>query len=296
MTADERTPVALIGFGLMGRAMAGGLRDNGHRVRVFDVSPAARAAALDGGCEFASSPADAARDASVALISLPRPEHVTAVVREGPGNLLGAMPAGSVIVDTSTVSPRTSEANAAEASRSGIGYLDAPVLGRPEGVGRWTLPVGGDAADLERARPVLACIAQQILPVGPPGSGNTVKLLNNLMFGSINAVTCEVFALAEKLGVDRALFFDIVSSSGAATVSNLFLALGKNIVADEFSPTFSVANLHKDVSLGVAMAHDAGAELAISENTLRLIERAVADGLDGEDTAAIVKTCAAGLG
>jgi 3-hydroxyisobutyrate dehydrogenase-like beta-hydroxyacid dehydrogenase len=57
-----------------------------------------------------------------------------------------------------------------------------------------------------------------------------------------------------------------------------------------------VANLHKDVSLGVAMAHDAGAELAISENTLRLIERAVADGLDGEDTAAIVKTCAAGLG
>ena len=119
-----------------------------------------------------------------------------------------------------------------------------------------------------------------------------MKLLNNLMFGSINAVTCEVFALAGKLGVEPSLFFDTVSSSGAATVSNLFVALGRKIVADEYTPTFSVANLHKDVSLGVALARGVGAELAVSENTLRLVERAVQDGLGQEDTAAIVKTCA----
>lgn len=291
-STDTSEPVALVGFGLMGRAMARELLAGGYRVRVHDIAPDAEERARTAGCEFAGSPALAARGTKVALISLPRPEDVRDVVTAGRRNLLSAMQRGSVIVDTSTVSPQCSRDNAADAAQYGVGYLDCPVLGRPNGAGKWTLPVGGESADLETARPVLECLADRILPVGPSGQGNTIKLLNNLMFGAINSITCEVFALAEKLDVDPGLFFDTIATSGAATVSNLFLELGAKIVDGDFEAIFSVDNLHKDMSLGIAMANDAGIDLMISENNQRLIELSREHGLSQEDTAAIVRTCA----
>jgi len=278
--------IGLIGFGVMGTAMAPRLADAGYRLVVFDTDASAHDRARELGCDVAESPAAVGAAAHMTLISLPRAEHVASVVRETDGLLHGAAP-GSLIVDTSTIDPATTRANAEAAAARDVGYLDAPVLGRPSGVGDWTLPVGGEAADLSRAEPVLRTIASKIIHVGPSGQGNTLKLLNNLMFGAINAATCEMFALGARLDVDPALLYETIAGSGAATVSNLFRELGPKIIEGDFSPNFSVDNLEKDIRMGLDLAHAAGLTLDVGEAGQRLNHRAQAAHLGHEDTAAV---------
>jgi len=282
---DER--IGLVGFGIMGASMATRFIEAGSNVVAYDVDDGARERAQALGCEVVGSPAAVADNTAIIVVSLPRAEHVTSVV-QGPGGLLEGAAPGSVIVDTSTVDPQTTQANAAVSAARQVGYLDAPVLGRPQGVGNWTLPVGGDEAELHRVEPVLRVVASRIVHVGPSGHGNTLKLLNNLMFGAINSATCETFALADRLGLDRRLLFDTIVESGAATVSNLFRELGPKILEGDFEPQFSVDNLAKDIGLGLAMARSAGLSLDVGEAGQRLNQRAQAAGHGHEDTAAIV--------
>jgi len=278
--------IGLIGFGVMGTVMAPRLSEAGYRLIVFDTDVSARDRARDLGCDVAGSPAAVGAAAHLTLISLPRAEHVASVVRETDGLLDGAAP-GSLIVDTSTIDPATTRANAEAAAAGDVGYLDAPVLGRPSGVGEWTLPVGGEAADLKRAEPVLRTLARKVIHVGPSGHGNTLKLLNNLMFGAINAATCEMFALASRLDVDPGLLYETIAGSGAATVSNLFRELGPKIIEGDFSPNFSVDNLEKDIRMGLELAQSTGLALDVGEAGQRLNHRAQAAHLGHEDTAAV---------
>jgi 3-hydroxyisobutyrate dehydrogenase-like beta-hydroxyacid dehydrogenase len=192
-------------------------------------------------------------------------------------------------VDTSTVDPDTSKENAEISEQQGVGYLDCPVLGRPGACGNWTLPVGGNKRYLEIVKPILDTFASRIIPVGPSGYGNLVKLLNNLMFGAINSITCEIFALSQSLNMEPNVLFDTIANSGAGTVSNLFKELGPKIIDREFSPVFSIDNLHKDIALGIALATESGISLNISEIGQELNEKAQAAGLGQEDTAAVVK-------
>jgi 3-hydroxyisobutyrate dehydrogenase-like beta-hydroxyacid dehydrogenase len=281
--------IGLIGCGLMGAPIAQRLVDHGYEVVVFDKSTDAMSRARDIGCETAATPAAVARRSRVVLISLPRPEHVVDVVRAGSDCLLDGAAAGLIIVDTSTVDPATSRDNAAAAADKGVGYLDCPILGRPSGVGRWTLPTGGQPEHIAAVTPVLETIAAKIIHIGPVGHGNMLKLLNNLMFGAINTITAEVFALGDRLGMDPGLLFDTIADSGAATVSNLFKELGPKIVEREFTPNFSINNLEKDVGLGLAMAQAAGMKLAFSEIGQEINKVAQRAGLGDEDTAALVK-------
>jgi 3-hydroxyisobutyrate dehydrogenase-like beta-hydroxyacid dehydrogenase len=281
--------VGLIGIGLMGAPIAHRLVEHGYEVVVFDKSDAAMGHARDIGCTTANSPREVGASTRLVLMSLPRPEHVTDVVRSGKDCLLAGMRNGSLIVDTSTVDPATSQDNASAAAERGVGYLDCPILGRPSGCGRWTLPAGGDPEHLRAATPVLETFASRIVHIGPSGHANMLKLLNNLMFGAINSVTAEMFALGERLGMDPGLLFDTIVNSGAATVSNLFKEIGPKIVANEFTPNFTINNLEKDVGLGLAMARASGMILEFSEMGQRLNEAAQAAGLGDEDTAAVCK-------
>jgi 3-hydroxyisobutyrate dehydrogenase-like beta-hydroxyacid dehydrogenase len=229
-----------------------------------------------------------AAQAEIVLISVPMPHDVETVVTADDGLLSAARP-GAVIADLSTVDPQTSRRNAASASARGVGYLDAPVLGRPPGCGKWTLPVGGAPADLERARPVLEVLAARVVHVGPSGSGNIVKILNNMMFSAINAVTAEVLAVCAAVGMDPQTFASTVAESGAATVSNLFRELAPKILARDFVPAFSVDLLHKDVRLGLELAAAAKVPTVITPAGALLIEMARARGWGAEDTGAVVK-------
>ena len=281
--------VGLIGFGIMGEAIARCLINNDYAVVVFDPSSTAIENAQSLGCTVGKAPNDVSEQVGTVIMSLPNPEHVKEVVRDRNTGLLVGASKGSTIVDTSPVDPATSKENSEICYTKGIGYLDCPVLGRPSGYGNWTLPTGGRVNDLERVRPILSTFASNIVSVGECGQGNLVKLLNNLMFGAINSITCEVFSLCRKADMDENLFFETIANSGAGTVSNLFKELGPKIIAGDFSPVFSIDNLHKDVELGISLAKKLEIELKVSEVGQKLNSAAKKANLGKKDTAAVVE-------
>jgi 3-hydroxyisobutyrate dehydrogenase-like beta-hydroxyacid dehydrogenase len=193
------------------------------------------------------------------------------------------------IVDLSTVDPFSTQNNEEEAKKVGVSYIDAPVLGRPQKCGNWTLPVGGDKKDLEKVRKVLEILAAKVIYVGPSGYGNIVKLLNNMMLGAINSVTAEILAICTKLGMSPKVLYETIANSGAASVSNLFKELGPKILDRDFEPLFAIDLLHKDVRLGIQMAKQVGVPLFVSEANQRLNEMARLMGFGKEDTASVIK-------
>jgi 3-hydroxyisobutyrate dehydrogenase-like beta-hydroxyacid dehydrogenase len=134
-------------------------------------------------------------------------------------------------------------------------------------------------------RPVLALVADKIIPVGGNGSGHTVKLLNQMMFGAINAMTAEMMAVAKQAGVAPKLLYETIAASGAGTVSNLFKELGPRVAEDNYdNPAFSVTLLCKDISLAVGMAAAAGAPPLLGRAIQQLNEVALAQGWGPRDS------------
>lgn len=281
--------IGLVGFGIMGAAIANRLTDHDYSVLVCDASAEAISNAKQLGYGVCETPAEIAELTKVVLMSLPKPEHVQTVVRDPDRGLLAKASIGTIIVDTSTVDPTTSRENADRSEKQGVGYLDCPVLGRPSACGNWTLPTGGSQRHIESVRPILYTFASKVIPVGSSGYGNLVKLLNNLMFGAINSITCEMFALCFHSGMDPKLLFETISNSGAGTVSNLFKELGPKIIDSDFSPVFSIDNLQKDIQLGIGLAKEFGMELKMSEIVQETNVAAQLAGFGKEDTSAVVK-------
>lgn len=280
--------VGLIGVGTMGTNIARRLLEAGFSLVARDIKPEAAKRAKEMGAEVALSPREVAEKAAIVLMSLPGPADVQEVVYGEEGLLSSTRPL-HVIVDTSTVDPSCTRRNAARAAEKRVEYLDAPVLGRPQACGNWTLPVGGDEGALEATRPVLSVIAKKIIYVGSPGSGNIVKLLNNAMFGAINAVTAEVMAVSAKLGVNPKVLYDTIADSGAATVSKLFIELGLKMLNRDFTPLFTVDLLYKDMALALATAYEAGMRMPATAANQVVNEIARLKGFGQEDTSAIVK-------
>ena len=231
---------ALIGCGRMGCCMLEGLVKAGYEVAAYDRFPAAVERAESLGAQGVSTPAEAARAAKVVLMSLPGLAQLEEVLF-GPEGLKEALTAEHVVIDTSTVDPETTRRNAAGVAEAGAAYLDCPVLGRPSAAGKWMLPTGGDGRALEYVRPVLRTFAADAVHVGGPGAGNALKRLNQMMFSCINAISSEVMAICEHVGIDKKVFYDTVASSSAATVSGLFREVGKCIVNEGYSaPAFKI--------------------------------------------------------
>ncbi|MCL2092648.1 MAG: NAD(P)-dependent oxidoreductase [Treponema sp.] len=286
------TAVGLIGCGTMGKGMLSRLVDRGYRVRVFDPSLQALEFARGAGAETAASPGDLARDCSLILLSLPGPPQIEEVLFGGQG-VFHALGPEHLIIDTSTVDPACSRSAAARVAEKGAAYLDCPILGRPQGLGNWMICAGGDENALDYARPVLLAFAAKAVLVGPQGSGNILKLLNQLMFSAINGITSEVLAIADKAGIGKEVFYSVVAESSAATVSGLFKEVGRTIVNDSFDqPNFSVDLLIKDAGLALQMAEEAGAPSAIAGQVQAYNKEAALRGLGSEDTAALYKVFA----
>jgi len=280
--------VGIIGVGTMGSKMAGKLINAGYAVFARDIDEVAEERARKLGAKVVNSPKEVAEYTEIILLSLPMPSDVKEVVL-GEGGILTNPKNNRTIVDLSTVDPFSTQHNAEQAKKVGVSYIDAPVLGRPQKCGNWTLPVGGDKKDLEKVRKVLEILAAKIIYVGPSGHGNIVKLLNNMMLGAINSVTAEILAICTKLGMSPKVLYETIANSGAASVSNLFKELGPKILNRDFEPLFAIDLLHKDVRLGIQMAKQAGVPLFVSEANQRLNEMARLMGFGKEDTASIVK-------
>jgi 3-hydroxyisobutyrate dehydrogenase len=280
--------IGFVGLGAMGGAMAGHLVTCGYAVTGYDVSGERAEAAALAGVVRAASPAEAARAADVVLSSLPNP----GAVREaylGSGGIVAAARPGATLVDLSTVDPDTWKDVARVAAARGLSCLDAPVSGGPveAGSGRLVFLVGGEADALERCRPLFATLGSEIHHVGPLGSAQVVKIVNNVMTMGNVAVAAEAMVLGVKAGLDPQRLFDILSTSGGR--SHHFLKRFPNVLAGDFAPRFSIALSRKDLGLAARLAESLGVPMLTTAVVRQVYEAAAAAGLDGQDMAAVTE-------
>ena len=290
LNANEFTKVGVVGIGTMGHFMVDKLIENQFSVVAFDIAPKAKEYARSKGAEIADTPAELAEKCNFIVMSLPGSPQIHEVLF-GEDGIHKTVNPRTIVVDTSTVDPITTQKAAAGLEPLGVDYLDCPILGRPSKIGFWLLPTGGKADVLERAKPVLSTFASTIVHVGESGAGNAVKLLNQMMFTVINAISTEVMAIADYCGITKEIFYQTVASSSAATVSGLFKEVGNIILNDSFEdPTFTVELLVKDSKLALQMAKDAGSPSVIAGTVQLYNEIAVANGFGKEDSSALYKT------
>ena len=279
--------LGVVGLGAMGLRLASALVEAGAQVTAVDPSPEAAARAGEAGVAVVPTPADLA-GCEVVVLSLPTPGLVLDVVTQladaatAAGNQL-------TILDTSTVGPADARAAAEVAAGRGQVYADTPILGRPESVGRWTFPVGGSAESVALAQRVLAPVAGLVEGVGEVGSASATKVLNNLMLGTINAVTAELLVLADAAGLDPGRWVDLVVASGAASVSPLFRDVAARAVDGDFAPTFTVQLMHKDNGLALDLAEQLRVPMVTGTAAQHLNTMALSAGHGAEDSIAVVK-------
>lgn len=212
--------IAFIGLGNMGGPMAANLARAGFAVQAFDLDAAARARAAEAGASSADSARAAVEGASVVISMLPASRHVETLFlgSGGEAGLLEALPAGTLLIDCSTIAPASAQ-KLAEAGRArGVAVLDAPVSGGTAGAaaGTLTFMVGGGEGDLSRARPMLERMGKNIFHAGGAGAGQSAKLCNNMLLGILMIGTSEALNLGQALGLDPAVLAGImkVSSGG----------------------------------------------------------------------------------
>lgn len=280
---DHRSDVGIVGLGRIGAAIAERLTQT-HTVFGWDVIEGARLAISD--IEH-KEPPSMLEHCKVLLLCLPSPNETSVVLQES--SFLNQLKAQHIIIDMSTSEARYSRRFAHLLSETQASFLDAPILGRPDSCGNWTLPVGGNEAAFETAKPILERLASRVIHVGEIGSANTIKLLNNLMFAAINSVTAEVIAACDYLDVSPDLFFEVVGGSAAATVSPLFLNLVPRMLGKTDDSVFSVDLMRKDVKLAVATCEEGNVPLLLARTLQSITDLAHAQGLGSLDSAALIK-------
>jgi 3-hydroxyisobutyrate dehydrogenase-like beta-hydroxyacid dehydrogenase len=277
--------VGFVGAGLMGAPMVRRLIEAGHDVTVSSRDPARLAGT---GWRVVGSPEEAADGAEVVCSIVPDSPEVTAVV----DSVLKTAAAGTVIVEMSTISPVTARDLAARCSDAGVDYLDCPVSGGPVGAEAGTLAiwVGGDAAAMERARPVLEVLgrADRLRHCGAVGSGLAVKLANNFL-GAVNAAaSAEALALAREAGVDPALVAEAVGDGTGANwqLANLF---PRKVLRGDFEPGFRITHMAKDLRIAAEVAAEYGLELPELDLARARLDEARARFGDDRDYGAVAR-------
>src|SRR5687767_8095452 len=274
--------VAFIGLGHMGGGMAPNLAKAGHEVRAFDLSEEALKRATERGCSAAASAAEACEDVEAVITMLPAGKHVSEVFRN---TVFTAAPKGALLIDCSTIDIATARTVEDEAAFAGFTMVDAPVSGgiaAAEG-GTLTFMVGGSDEGFERARPFLEAMGKAVIHAGGPGAGQAAKICNNMLLGATMAATCETFVLAQKLGLDPQVFYDISSKASGQSWSMTSYCpvpgVGPETPADRnYDGGFAAALMLKDLRLAMDAAKEAGAYTPMGGEAEELYRRFVDRG------------------
>ena len=265
--------IGFIGLGNMGGPMAANLARAGHEVAGFDLT-----APMPEGVTRATSAAAAATGAEVVITMLPN----GAILRSVAADVIPTMTAGAVLCDCSTVDVDSARAVADQAAAAGLGALDAPVSGGIGGAqaGTLTFMVGGTEAAFDRVKPLFEVMGAKLVHCGVSGAGQAAKICNNMILGVTMIATCEAFALADKLGLDRGKMFDVVStSSGYSWSMNAYCpapGVGPNSPADNgYKPGFAAELMLKDLNLSQQAATSADADTPMGQLAAELYRRFV---------------------
>jgi 3-hydroxyisobutyrate dehydrogenase len=288
--------IGFIGLGNMGAPMAANLAVAGHQVTGFDL-----AAPCPEGVDGAASAAEAVAGAEVVITMLPN----GAILRDVAATILPAMKPGAVLCDCSTVDVDSARAVAAEAEAAGKSALDAPVSGGVGGAaaGTLTFMVGGPEAAFATVAPLFDIMGQKAVHCGHAGAGQSAKICNNMILGVTMIATCEAFALADKLGLDRQKMFDVVStSSGYSWTMNAYCpapGVGPKSPADNgYRPGFAAELMLKDLGLSQQAAEAVDADTPMGRAALDLYRRFVEeeDGRGRDFSAMLPRFAARGRG
>jgi 3-hydroxyisobutyrate dehydrogenase len=287
--------VGFIGTGTMGQPMLANLVKKGFELVAFDVVPGALDVAVRLGAGRAGSAGEAAANCDLVITMLPSSANVEAAYL-GEGGIIESAPAGQLCVDMSTIDPGTSQRVAARLQERGLRFLDAPVSGGVGGATAGTLAimVGGDARDLEEARPALAAMGANIIHVGAVGAGEVAKLCNNLISGSALIAVAEAFRIGEAFGVDPQILTNVIAKSSGATWVMEHMHPVPGIVdsaasSRQYAPGFMTDLMAKDLALAVNAAREKRVPVAVAAAAQQLYRMASSHGLGREDFSAVYK-------
>jgi 3-hydroxyisobutyrate dehydrogenase-like beta-hydroxyacid dehydrogenase len=244
----QPTTVGMIGLGLMGHGIAKNLLAKGFGLRFVVHRDRSRLADLvAAGAEERENVTALAQGTPVVLLCVTGTPQVESIVY-GDGGLLGAMAEGSIVIDASTAEPASTARIRADFAARGVSYIDAPLARTPKEAeeGRLNTMVGASDADLERVRPVLAAYCENVIHVGPPGHGHTLKLINNMLSMTTACAVAEAVAAAAKAGLALPKVFQLLSA-GAVNSGVLQLTLGRTLEGDLGGLKFTLANAQKDL-------------------------------------------------
>jgi 2-hydroxy-3-oxopropionate reductase len=284
--------VGFIGLGDMGQAMAGHLLAAGHTVGVWARREAAAEALRAAGARWHATPAALAGASEVVLTMVTGSADVADLALRADGLLAGFAP-GAVHVDMSTIAPDTARMLAARYAQAGVGWLDAPVSGGPQGArdAALAIMVGGEAETLARVRPLLETLGKRIVHIGAAGAGQVAKACNQMIMVAAIEAGAEAMTLAAAHGVDRAKVREALMGGSAA--SKVLEVMGARMVSGDFERGVDARLHHKDFAILMGEAHRLGAPLPIASVVWQQLNALMARGGGRQDTAALVTVLAA---
>jgi 3-hydroxyisobutyrate dehydrogenase len=280
--------VGLIGLGLMGNPMAKNILKKGFELTVYNRTLEKAEEFKSLGAKVASSPSQVAQNADVIITIVTGPADVEEVLLGANGVALSAKP-GTVVVDMSTIGPTAAKKMYADCLKHNVKFVDAPVTGStPKAIsGELTIFVGGEKQDYDKVLPVLQAMGTTVHHLGPSGSGQAVKLINNLLVASTVTALAEGFLLADAQGLPREKLVEALEDVPA--VSPFMKMKMQNMLKDDYSVLFSVANLQKDLDLAVAESTGKSQELTILKQVNEYYKQGKEQGLGDLDISAILK-------
>jgi 3-hydroxyisobutyrate dehydrogenase len=280
--------IAFVGTGVMGQGMVANLLKAGHDVTVYTRTQAKADRLLALGAKWASSPAESARGADLAISMVGYPNDVEEVWR-GPQGFMSSAKPGCVLIDMTTSSPALARSLAAEASAKGFGPLDAPVSGGDRGAreGTLTIMAGGAQKDFDFAQPVFAAMGKTIVLQGAPGTGQLCKLANQIGIASGMIAMAEALAFARATGLNLETTLRSISGGGASSWALLNLA--PRVLKGDFAPGFYVKHFVKDIGLALDVCREQKISLPGLELAAKLYADVVAAGEGDAGTQALAR-------
>ena len=280
--------VGFIGLGNMGKPMATNLLKANHQLAVYDINPDRLEELTKMGAIAKGKPSEIPPFAEVIYLSLP--SHVTVEeVMLGADGVLSTLKQGQIVIDTTTSLPSVSKKIAEKVRGVGADFLDVCQGSPPAELAAQTatIMVGGEARTLEKVRGLLETTAKKIFHAGPVGSGNTAKLVNNLMSLTNTATSIEGLVLGAKAGVNLEVLYEIICSSGGMSIQ--FQRKAPRIMNRNFKPSFALDLAYKDLDLVNAFAKELKVPVFLASVARQMFEMARAKGLGSEDNTALVK-------
>jgi len=287
--------VGFIGLGEMGKWMAINVAKAGYPLTVHDLRPEPVQELIGHGATATSSPAELARDNEVVLLCLPDTQAVEAVIW-GKDGLMPALPAGSIVVDLSTIDYLATVRMERALKEKGVSFLDAPISGLEARAkeGTLTIMVGGELSTFEKVRPILQAMGKEIIYMGKAGNGQLTKLINQLFLNISCAATAEILPLAVKLGLDPEAVYKVVTTSTGRTFAFEFFT--PYILENDFSHGYPLIKAYKDMISAAEISAKEKIPLPVFQGAMLTYQLALAQGHGHECKGAMIKVWEKALG